>query len=312
MAIADFPAAHASHVRVINLQELLPELRRRTMHQLSLGYAGILSSLERPLHAAAVGAALLTAPGVRYDAEQSGGSALLELERSGATYLFDFASSADLPQEDRTVAAWALTPAIVLTRELRLRSMMTVLTKPHQQLQGLVDAFLVAPESEMTRRGYTSDLQAYLRWLGDRQALAVTDREINEYRNWMAELVDVDGEPSRGGDPRFAPTTIARRLSVVRNFYAYAARRGGGAARRGAARSRCRRRCTSRTRRSAARAARQRGVFSQCAAARASRRRRFHPEGQGQGHRLRGHPAAPASCAGASSWCMATVAAARW
>ena len=78
----------------------------------------------------------------------------------------------------------------------------------------------------MTRRGYASDLRAYLRWLGDRPALAVTDRDINEYRNWMAQVVGVDGEPSRGGDPRFAPTTIARRLSVVRNFYAYAARRG--------------------------------------------------------------------------------------
>ena len=87
------------------------------MQQLSLDYAGILSALERPLNAEAVGAALLAALGDRYDTEQPGGAALHELEQSGATYLFDFASSADLPQEDRTVAAWALTPAVVLKRD---------------------------------------------------------------------------------------------------------------------------------------------------------------------------------------------------
>jgi hypothetical protein len=87
------------------------------VQQLSLDYAGILSALERPLNAEAVGAALLAALGDRYDTEQPGGAALHELEQSGATYLFDFASSADLPQEDRTVAAWALTPAVVLKRD---------------------------------------------------------------------------------------------------------------------------------------------------------------------------------------------------
>jgi hypothetical protein len=42
---------------------------------------------------------------------------LYEFQQSGAVYLFDLASSADLPQEDRTVAAWALTPAVVAKRD---------------------------------------------------------------------------------------------------------------------------------------------------------------------------------------------------
>jgi hypothetical protein len=76
----------------------------------------VVASAGRPLDPAAVGAALLKALGDRYAAEHDG-SALLEFEQSGATYLFDFASSAGLPWEDRTVAAWALTPAAVAKRD---------------------------------------------------------------------------------------------------------------------------------------------------------------------------------------------------
>lgn len=35
-----------------------------------------------------------------------------------ATYLFDLASAADAEQEDRTVAAWAVTPAAVARQDV--------------------------------------------------------------------------------------------------------------------------------------------------------------------------------------------------
>lgn len=87
------------------------------MQQLSVDYAAVLAALHPPLNATSIGSALLTAFGDRYDARQRTGSALHEFQQSGATYLFDLASSADLPQEDRTVAAWALTPTVVLKRD---------------------------------------------------------------------------------------------------------------------------------------------------------------------------------------------------
>lgn len=86
------------------------------MTTLSLDYQAVLASLDRPLDAAKVGVALLSALGDQYALEHED-SALHELEQSGATYLFDLASSADLPQEDRTVAAWALTPAAIAKRD---------------------------------------------------------------------------------------------------------------------------------------------------------------------------------------------------
>ena len=73
--------------------------------ELSLDYARILSSLSAPLDPAVVGAALVAALAARYEASHPRGSALHEFQQSSATYLFDFASAAGLPQEDRTVAA---------------------------------------------------------------------------------------------------------------------------------------------------------------------------------------------------------------
>src|SRR3982750_3364964 len=86
------------------------------MSGLSIDFAGVVAALGTPLDAESVGAALLRALADRYDAAHPA-SALYELEQSGAHYLFDLASSADLPQEDRTVAAWALTPADVSPRD---------------------------------------------------------------------------------------------------------------------------------------------------------------------------------------------------
>jgi len=45
-------------------------------------------------------------------------SFLFEFEQIGATYWFDFASSAALPQEDPTIAAWAITPINVHRRDV--------------------------------------------------------------------------------------------------------------------------------------------------------------------------------------------------
>jgi hypothetical protein len=85
--------------------------------ELSLDYQRLASSLGTWPDPAAVGAALLTALAAAYEASHPGGSALHEFQQSGAPYLFDLASAVGLPQEDRTVAAWALTPAAVAKRD---------------------------------------------------------------------------------------------------------------------------------------------------------------------------------------------------
>jgi hypothetical protein len=85
--------------------------------ELSLDYRRLVSSLGGRPDPAAVGAALLTALAARYEASQPAGCALHEFQQSGATYLFDLASAVGLPQEDRTIAAWILTPAAVAKRD---------------------------------------------------------------------------------------------------------------------------------------------------------------------------------------------------
>lgn len=90
-------------------------------------------------------------------------------------------------------------------------------------LASVIDDFLAAQVSPRTRSSYRTDLAIFLRWLKarDLDALAVKRSDIDRYRNWLAELVDADGEPAAHGQPRFAPATIARRLTTVRSFYAY-------------------------------------------------------------------------------------------
>jgi hypothetical protein len=85
--------------------------------ELSFDYRRLVSSLGGRPDPAAVGAALLTALAARYEASQPAGCALHEFQQSGATYLFDLASAVGLPQEDRTIAAWTLTPAAVAKRD---------------------------------------------------------------------------------------------------------------------------------------------------------------------------------------------------
>jgi hypothetical protein len=87
------------------------------MSDLSLDYESLLASLGQAPQTAEVGATLVNAAADRYEAEHEGACALLEFEQIGARYWFDFASSAALPQEDRTIAAWAVTPPEVRRRD---------------------------------------------------------------------------------------------------------------------------------------------------------------------------------------------------
>jgi hypothetical protein len=85
--------------------------------ELSVDYAGLVRDLSRPLAPADVGQVLLDAAADRYQRECPHCS-LVQFTQSGATYLFDFASAVGAEQEDRTVAAWAVTPAAVARRDV--------------------------------------------------------------------------------------------------------------------------------------------------------------------------------------------------
>ncbi|GAB3414159.1 hypothetical protein [Flindersiella endophytica] len=86
------------------------------MVELSVNYAELVRGLAIPLTAEDVGAVLLEALAERYERCHPG-CLLLEFEQAGATYLFDQASAVGAEQEDRTVAAWAVTPAAVSKRD---------------------------------------------------------------------------------------------------------------------------------------------------------------------------------------------------
>src|SRR5664280_439245 len=77
----------------------------------------VVAAIGRPLDLELLGAALLEALGDYY-ASLHGDCYLLTFKQAGATYLFDNASSEDLSHDDRTVAAWALTPADVSKRDV--------------------------------------------------------------------------------------------------------------------------------------------------------------------------------------------------
>jgi hypothetical protein len=85
--------------------------------QLSVGYEGLVRDLSMPLIAAEVGKVLLGAVGDRYGRMYPDCS-LVQFTQSGATYLFDLASAVGAGQEDRTVAAWTITPATVGKRDV--------------------------------------------------------------------------------------------------------------------------------------------------------------------------------------------------
>jgi len=84
---------------------------------LSVDYAGLVRGLRVPLAPAALGAVLLDAVAERYE-DQFPGCWLLQFVQSGATYLFDLASAVGAEQEDRTLAAWTITPPTVGKRDV--------------------------------------------------------------------------------------------------------------------------------------------------------------------------------------------------
>jgi hypothetical protein len=87
------------------------------MTPLSVDYAGLVPGLRMELTLADLGATLLDAVAERYE-HQFPDSSLLQFVQSGATYLFDLASAMGAEQEDRTVAAWTITPATVGQRDV--------------------------------------------------------------------------------------------------------------------------------------------------------------------------------------------------
>ena len=87
------------------------------MSALSLDYGSLVASFDQPPPPDDRGAILAHAAADQYEVSLAGACALHEFEQSGARYWFDFASSEDLPHEDRTVAAWALTPSVVQRRD---------------------------------------------------------------------------------------------------------------------------------------------------------------------------------------------------
>jgi site-specific recombinase XerD len=98
---------------------------------------------------------------------------------------------------------------------------------PDDEVAGLLDDFLAAQLSPLTRSSYATDLVVFLTWLQGRgkHPLELTRPDIDRYRNWLSELVGPDGKPATNGRPRYAAATIARKLSAVRAFYTYLAER---------------------------------------------------------------------------------------
>lgn len=82
-----------------------------------MDYAGLVRNLHVPLVHADLGEVLLDAAAERYE-RQWPICSLVQFGQSNATYLFDLASAAGAAQEDRTVAAWAVTPSATGKRDV--------------------------------------------------------------------------------------------------------------------------------------------------------------------------------------------------
>jgi integrase/recombinase XerD len=94
---------------------------------------------------------------------------------------------------------------------------------PDAQMRELVDDFLAAQRSPGTSSSYGSDVAIFLGWLAARRKhpLQTGRPDIDRYRNWLAEPIGPDGKPATNGQPRYAPATVARKLSAVRALYTY-------------------------------------------------------------------------------------------
>ncbi|MEV6237705.1 hypothetical protein [Lentzea sp. NPDC051838] len=86
------------------------------MTTLSLAYADLVHDLPRPLTPDLVGQALLDAAADHYRREWAD-SCLVEFTMQTATYLYDTAG-ADSSRAERTVAAWAVTPHDIASRDV--------------------------------------------------------------------------------------------------------------------------------------------------------------------------------------------------
>ena len=98
---------------------------------------------------------------------------------------------------------------------------------PDDEFAELLDDFLASQLSPLTRSSYAGDLTIFLTWLAGRgkHPRDVSRPDVDRYRNWLAELVGPDGKPAANGRARYAPATIARKLSAVRAFYNYLSER---------------------------------------------------------------------------------------
>ena len=98
---------------------------------------------------------------------------------------------------------------------------------PDDEFAELLDDFLASQLSPLTRSSYAGDLTIFLDWLAGRgtHPRDVSRPDVDRYRNWLAELIGPDGKPAANGRARYAPATIARKLSAVRAFYNYLSER---------------------------------------------------------------------------------------
>jgi site-specific recombinase XerD len=98
---------------------------------------------------------------------------------------------------------------------------------PDAQMRELVDDFLAAQRSPGTRVSYASDLAIFLGWMAARHKhpLQAARPDIDRYRNWLAATIGPDGKPASNGRARYAPATVARKLSAVRALYTYLSER---------------------------------------------------------------------------------------
>jgi len=96
---------------------------------------------------------------------------------------------------------------------------------PDARVAQLVEDFLDSLISPRTRASYATDLAIFFAWIEGAgvHPLEAQRPHVDRFRNHLTELVDQDGRPSPSGRPRYAPSTVSRRLSAVRSFYAYLA-----------------------------------------------------------------------------------------
>jgi hypothetical protein len=94
-----------------------------------MNYTAVLETIATPVEPANVGAALLDVISTYYLSRHKVG-ALVQFEQSGATYLFDLASSIGIDREDRTVVAWNVTPRNVSRLDVAYQRGYPMLSQP--------------------------------------------------------------------------------------------------------------------------------------------------------------------------------------